>query len=36
MKKGIHPDNYPPVVFKDISNEENFITRSTESAKETI
>ena len=21
MKKGIHPDNYRPVVFKDMSNE---------------
>ena len=29
MKKGIHPDNYRPVVFKDMSNEEIFITRST-------
>lgn len=24
MKKGIHPDNYRPVVFKDMSNEEIF------------
>lgn len=22
MKKGIHPDNYRPVVFKDMSNED--------------
>ena len=29
MKKGIHPDNYRPVVFKDMSNEDVFITRST-------
>ena len=36
MKKGIHPDNYRPVVFKDMSNEEIFITRSTVAAKETI
>ena len=35
MKKGIHPDNYRPVVFKDMSNEEIFITRSTVAAKET-
>ena len=36
MKKGLHPDNYRPVVFKDISNEDVFITRSTVAAKETI
>jgi large subunit ribosomal protein L31 len=36
MKKGIHPENYRPVVFKDMSNEDIFITRSTMSAKETI
>ena len=36
MKKGIHPDNYRPVVFKDMSNEDVFITRSTFNAKETI
>ena len=36
MKKGLHPDNYRPVVFKDMSNEEIFITRSTVAAKETI
>ena len=36
MKKGIHPDNYRPVVFKDMSNEDVFITRSTIKAKETI
>ena len=23
MKKGIHPDNYRPVVFKDMSNDYN-------------
>ena len=33
MKKGIHPDNYRPVVFKDMSNEEIFITRSTVAAR---
>ena len=36
MKKGIHPENYRPVVFKDMSNEDIFITRSTIAAKETI
>lgn len=36
MKKGIHPENYRPVVFKDMSNEDIFITRSTMEAKETI
>lgn len=36
MKKGIHPENYRPVVFKDMSNEDIFITRSTINTKETI
>lgn len=36
MKKGIHPENYRPVVFKDMSNEEIIISRSTINAKETI
>ena len=36
MKKGLHPENYRPVVFKDMSNEEVFITKSTIQAKETI
>ena len=36
MKKGLHPDNYRPVVFKDMSNEDVFVTRSTVAAKETI
>lgn len=36
MKKGLHPENYRPVVFKDMSNEETFISRSTIAAKETI
>ena len=36
MKKGIHPENYRPIVFKDMSNEDIFITRSTMAAKETI
>ena len=29
MKKGIHPENYRPVVFKDMSNGDMFLSRST-------
>ena len=36
MKKGIHPENYRLVVFKDMSNEHTFITRSSAASKETI
>lgn len=36
MKKGIHPDNYRLVAFKDMSNEDVFITKSTAEAKEDI
>ena len=36
MKKDIHPTNYRPVVFKDMSNDEIFISRSTVNARETI
>lgn len=36
MKKEIHPKNYRPVVFKDMSNDEIFISRSTVNARETI
>ena len=36
MKTGIHPENYRPVAFKDMSNEDTFITRSTVATKETI
>lgn len=36
MKQGIHPDNYREVVFKDMSNGDMFITRSTADTKETI
>lgn len=36
MKKGIHPENYRPVVFKDMSNGDVFLSRSTASTKETI
>lgn len=36
MRKGIHPENYRLVVFKDMSNEVTFMTRSTASSRETI
>jgi len=36
MKQGVHPANYRPVVFKDMSNDDTFITRSTINARETI
>ncbi|HEX5456037.1 MAG TPA: type B 50S ribosomal protein L31 [Candidatus Saccharimonadales bacterium] len=36
MKKGIHADNYRPVVFQDISNGKTFLTRSTAKTDETI
>ncbi len=36
MKKDIHPENYRQVVFKDMSNDEIFITRSTANAREEI
>jgi large subunit ribosomal protein L31 len=36
MKKGIHPENYRLVAFKDMSNEDVFITKSTVETKETI
>jgi len=36
MKQGIHPENYRLVAFKDMSNEEVFITKSTANTKETI
>lgn len=36
MKKGIHPDNYRVVAFKDMSNEHVFLTRSTVQTRETI
>jgi large subunit ribosomal protein L31 len=36
MKKGIHPEQYRLVVFKDMSNSTSFITRSTAPSKETI
>ncbi len=36
MRKDIHPSNYRLVAFKDMSNEDVFITKSTAEAKETI
>jgi len=34
MKKGIHPDSYRLVVFKDMSNGTSFLSRSTAASKE--
>jgi len=36
MRKGIHPKNYRMVAFKDMSNGDVFITRSTAPAKDNI
>lgn len=36
MKKGIHPENYRFVVFKDMSNGYSFLSKSTAATKETI
>ena len=36
MKKGIHPENYRLVAFKDMSNDDVFLTKSTAQTKETI
>jgi large subunit ribosomal protein L31 len=36
MKKDIHPKDYRLVVFKDMSNDYSFITKSTVKTKETI
>ncbi len=36
MKKDIHPQNYRLVAFKDMSNEEVFITKSCADTKDTI
>jgi large subunit ribosomal protein L31 len=35
MKKGIHPENYRTVAFKDMSNGHVYLTKSTVSTKET-
>lgn len=36
MKPGIHPENYRLVVFKDMSNDYSFLTKSCVETKETI
>ncbi len=36
MRKGIHPENYRLVAFKDMSNEDVFLTKSTANTKETL
>jgi len=36
MKKGLHPASYRPVVFKDMSNGDTFLSKSTAQSRETI
>lgn len=36
MKKGIHPENYRTVVFKDFSTDDSWLGRSCAPAKDTI
>ena len=36
MKSGIHPESYRLVAFKDMSNDDVFVTKSTANSKETI
>ncbi|MCA6440284.1 MAG: type B 50S ribosomal protein L31 [Sediminibacterium sp.] len=36
MKQGIHPESYRFVVFKDMSNGEAFLSKSTANTRETI
>ena len=36
MRKDIHPSNYRFVVFKDMTNETTFLSKSTANTKETI
>lgn len=36
MKKDIHPGNYRFVVFRDMSNGDSFLSRSTAHSKETV
>ncbi len=36
MKKGIHPEDYRLVVFKDFSCDHSFLTRSTAQTRDTI
>ena len=36
MKKDIHPSDYRPVVFKDMSNGDMFLSRSTAKTTDTV
>ena len=36
MKKGVHPENYRLVAFKDMSNDDVFLTKSTADTNETL
>ncbi|EJF54440.1 ribosomal protein L31 [Saprospira grandis DSM 2844] len=36
MKQGLHPEDYRLVVFKDISTDYSFLTRSTAPSRDTI
>lgn len=36
MKKDIHPQNYRPVVFQDLNNNQTFLTKSTVATDDTI
>ncbi len=36
MKKDIHPNNYRMVVFRDLSNDHAFLTKSCAPSKETV
>ncbi len=36
MRKDIHPESYRLVVFKDMTNDETFLSKSTAFSKETI
>ena len=36
MKKGIHPENYRLIAFKDMSNNDIFLAKSTTQTSETV
>lgn len=36
MKKDLHPENYRPVVFQDLNNNQTFLTKSTVATTDTI
>ncbi|MBQ0061461.1 MAG: type B 50S ribosomal protein L31 [Bacteroidales bacterium] len=36
MKKDLHPENYRPVVFKDMSNGDMFLSKSTAKTTDTV